>query len=713
MQGATHRQKSRLRQHHRRRVLLAVGSAVALVTALQFGATASAATVAPFGTLASGYVQTLYGSAASSTFFGGVAFAPNGDVWVADCEGTGTLHRFSASSTYLQDGNTLHIATTVASDVGCGLAGGGNGVMYSNTFQGVATINANTGAPISTAGAAGDDLGIALDPQTGNIVYVAADGATLYSLDMSSNNTTDFSTSAPSGSLIDGIAFDPSGDYLFASDVGLSEVLVFSRSGALLQTIPDSGGPDGIAFHVSPSFVVVNNNNGTIDQLTFPAGNFTQAPTVDTFASGGYRGDLTQVGSDGCMYVTQDGTNFADGTTSSNNSIVQICPGFAPPAQGGSTRSSRYVALGDSVPYGHGLSNPYRAPQIGTGALVSQGPSNLAWPSLVASVLHYSMGLRTSNCSLSGDNLSISGAHASSVNAGNAPVTEPSASNFQCSSWGPYPLFGQSVPGASGNPSIQGTEVAAASLSTNPAALVTIQAGADDIGFGDCLKFILSFDHLGKSCLTKGEEPTSALEGELAHVTSSLLQTIKQVSPDAGRVAVVGYYQPIPAPSNFDASSAYNATSFNPVCLLLAANMRLNKTTVGYGPDSAYDAGVILTAALNTAIIRAVKEAQAEGVSNVAYVNIEGLEVGHEMCTADPALFSGEAWSYASLTGPVFGNVTACRTSEFNPVVCALAAKRMYEDMKGGLEAHTWRVAHPNRFGQQDIAKAVLTALQG
>ncbi len=42
---------------------------------------------------------------------------------------------------------------------------------------------------------------------------------------------------------------------------------------------------------------------------------------------------------------------------------------------------TRAVALGDSVPYGHGLANPYRTPQIGLPApAVSQGPSTRGLP---------------------------------------------------------------------------------------------------------------------------------------------------------------------------------------------------------------------------------------------------------------------------------------------------------------------------------------------
>ena len=57
---------------------------------------------------------------------------------------------------------------------------------------------------------------------------------------------------------------------------------------------------------VTPKFVVTNNeNDGTMTRFDFPNDDYTQAPTVTVFASGGFRGDLTQVGSDGCIYSTQ------------------------------------------------------------------------------------------------------------------------------------------------------------------------------------------------------------------------------------------------------------------------------------------------------------------------------------------------------------------------------------------------------------------------
>ena len=79
-------------------------------------------------------------------------------------------------------------------------------------------------------------------------------------------------------------------------------------------------------------------------KLTFPGDDYTDAPDVDTFASGGFRGDLLQVGADGCIYATQGrdflathfGTRYDDGTLNPHeDSIVRICAagggGFVPP----------------------------------------------------------------------------------------------------------------------------------------------------------------------------------------------------------------------------------------------------------------------------------------------------------------------------------------------------------------------------------------------
>ncbi len=286
-----------------------------------------------FTSLQSGFTQELYGT--GSGFYGGVAFARNADVWVDFCEfGNSALDRFDNSTTTLVDGSNVHpllAGSPFASNAGCGLTNNPDGFLYSNTSSGVVQIDASTGAPTGVMfGEGGDALGITTDPQTGNLVYVGSDGTILTAPPGGASST--FST-ATSGSFIDGIAFDPTGNFLFVSNRTLNVVTIIARSGALVQNSETiSGVPDGISFHaLSPKFVVTNNNDGSMTRLDFPENNYTKPPVNSVFASGGFRGDLTQVGPDGCLYLTQDETRFDDGTVTGNSSIVRVCPGFEPP----------------------------------------------------------------------------------------------------------------------------------------------------------------------------------------------------------------------------------------------------------------------------------------------------------------------------------------------------------------------------------------------
>jgi hypothetical protein len=128
-------------------------------------------------------------------------------------------------------------------------------------------------------------------------------------------------------------------------------MLVLDRSGNEVQRVPMTSEPDGIAFHINPSFVVTNNTDGTMTRFDFPSNDFTQTPTQTLFASGGSRGDLSQVGPDGCLYATQAKTRFSDGyEDTTKTSIVQICPNFVPPP-------GVYPALGRMTGGGRVLGN--------------------------------------------------------------------------------------------------------------------------------------------------------------------------------------------------------------------------------------------------------------------------------------------------------------------------------------------------------------------
>ena len=50
-----------------------------------------------------------------------------------------------------------------------------------------------------------------------------------------------------------------------------------------------------------------------------------RGPTQTLIATGGFRGDLTGVGADGCYYITEAGTRYSSFLTTTENSIVRIC----------------------------------------------------------------------------------------------------------------------------------------------------------------------------------------------------------------------------------------------------------------------------------------------------------------------------------------------------------------------------------------------------
>jgi hypothetical protein len=320
-----------------------------------------------FTFLQPGFTQEVFG--VSNAFLGGVAFAPNGDPWVDECQFSGSqLHRYGALAEGLVHGTRLHQETVFPSDAGCGLTNhpdqiDGVSVLYSNIddeTNGVAQLNADTAALLTTMGPRGNALGMTFDPKTRHLVYPAANcrfTATCDIIDLNlGDGTTSTLVSLPDTvtNFVDGITFDPAGEFLFLANrswngqprdctecpptsfrltiLAVSDIhLGLPRSATLAQNVPMTSEPDGLALHLtSPRFVVTNNTNGTMTRFDFPGNDFTQVPTTSVFASGGFRGDQVGVGPDACVYVTQAGTRYNDGFTSTENSLVRICGGFAP-----------------------------------------------------------------------------------------------------------------------------------------------------------------------------------------------------------------------------------------------------------------------------------------------------------------------------------------------------------------------------------------------
>ena len=367
--------------------------------------------------------------------------------------------------------------------------------------------------------------------------------------------------------------------------------------------------------------------------------------------------------------------------------LLATRPGPSPgPAQPASVRA---VALGDSVPYGHGLANPYLTPQIGLPDRdVSQGPSTLAYPSLVAAQFGLTMTVRPTNCNLVGDQLAVSGAVASAPD--NATPS------------------GQCLPEQDRN---LDDEIAASGLPQHHAKLVLLQDGADDIHFSECLEYELARVlgtslGLGTNCTENGRV-TPSVSAELSRVRSSLAGAIERIAPDAATVAVLDYYQPIPSPSAIADDSAVSGLGTNLVCTGLKAN----------GSSTAAAAQVVLTA-LNDSIAGAVADARARGVRNAFLVDVSHALEGHGICTAHPWVFSAETISDATLAADT-GEIAAAKacsaaSSTFGAgsSPCSALVARANE-AEQSLKDHVWRTAHPTAAGQSALATDVEHALQG
>jgi hypothetical protein len=294
-----------------------------------------------------GFTQAIYGVAVMATGAGmaGPAFAPNGDPLVVEC--APPLHdrpliRFLGASTTTVNSTVIHDTTTLPSNAGCGLTNHPNGALYTATDQGVVKLDANTGAPLAGPfGGPGLSTGIAVDPQTGNLVFQSGTGGfdfgTISEVDPALTTLSTFSKVFFGNSIISAMAFDPTGNYLFVTTVSPPRVTILNRSGVAVNAVPISSTtarPVGIAFFHAGAivFAVTNNDDGTMTRFDFPGNDFTQPPTQRVFASGGFGGPSPgngqiQAGPDGCLYVSQGQTRYDNGVVDDthHHSLVQIC----------------------------------------------------------------------------------------------------------------------------------------------------------------------------------------------------------------------------------------------------------------------------------------------------------------------------------------------------------------------------------------------------
>ena len=207
-------------------------------------------------------------------------------------------------------------------------------MLYLPTSVGLQRVDPNNWAlpavTVTTFG--GPGYGVNTLPN-GNVVYDAGGGSTDIHIYNPSLNSDSLVYTSPG--LIDDIETSLTGLIALAGQ-GLNNIVLLNSSGGLIQTIPTTNFPDGLAFATttSPPSLYSNDNKGTITRYDF-GGGYSAAPTnIQVIASGGSYGDLACTGA--CkFYATQFfnngfhgsasfGTNWDNSVTNNDSSIIEI-----------------------------------------------------------------------------------------------------------------------------------------------------------------------------------------------------------------------------------------------------------------------------------------------------------------------------------------------------------------------------------------------------
>lgn len=564
--------------------------------------------------------------------------------------GTGDVNEYAPDGTLVQT-----LATGLNAPTGSAFDGSGN--LYVTEFgtNDIVKINGITGAQtvfsdntiLGDASSFNSPESIAFGPGYTKMYVSDANrngpGGGIHVLDPATGKALGFlSLPTSSGSAgageSDWLAFDKSGSLFMTNENPAQGIMQVDLSGgdivqpSLVANLPDDGyalsfDSGGNIWLGDTTSVLEYTSSGTlIRTITNPDFSQLFAAAFNPPFNTVYMGDLNT----GSIFTYDLAGNllgsFNAGAGIQGLSVAGTAVAPPPPPSG------RYVALGDSIAYGHGLANPGKTSKGGLPPDMS--PSVLAYPSLVASQLGFSMNIRSDGCTLTGDQLAVSGAP-SIANTWTGKDTN-------CHYTGPVPTHKAIFP----------QEIAAARFSANPASLVTLQAGADDLNFAGCLEALLGAPAQfgAENCVTGkagNYQLTSRAKSELDSLTTGLLATINSVhrrSPGA-QIALIDYYQIVP-----EANAPLTGTSI--VCKDLRAAR----------PGGAWRTAIRSKANFVQDQLNGTIKAVAARYPDVLMVDIGSLFEGHELCTSPRWLFDG-----------------------------------------------AWDAAHPNQTGQQQIANAIVS----
>ncbi|MCE9599798.1 MAG: lactonase family protein [Spirochaetia bacterium] len=296
-------------------LLTAIGSATGMVAAVgvqvdPLGRFVYVAATTPprihrFAPDASGVLSLLGTTTPNSTFPEALAFDPTGAYLYGVIAGNNTVEGFSVSAA----GDLTSVGTAAAAAGGISLRVHPSGRFMYTTNGGASTIssyslNAFSGAPTNTSNpAAGGSTpqGMALDP-SGNFLYVANSAGTpniaIFSINQSTGVpslvTTINSTS------VWGVIVDPTGQYVYTTNQGASNAVFAYRrdsaTGLLTQigSAPAGTTPYYLAIDPQSQFLYASNNNAAsqfVSEYRIVGGIPVSIGTIPA-GSGGYFLDL-------------------------------------------------------------------------------------------------------------------------------------------------------------------------------------------------------------------------------------------------------------------------------------------------------------------------------------------------------------------------------------------------------------------------------------
>jgi hypothetical protein len=307
---------------------------------------AAPAPAVQFSTLDPAYTQEIYAGPVIPVVGNGVtgipgAFTSSGQLLARQSDGnlgSADILEYSLTQNAVHQGTNVHgvVATHTIANLspGVNLARATNGFLYLPTTIGLQRVDSNTWGPaVTVTNTPTQGYSVNTLPN-GTVVYAGGtNNQDVYIYNPGSNSQT-LVYSAPT--LIDDIETSSVTGLIALAGQQNNSIILLNSLGGLIQTIPTTDFPDGLAFaaSASPQALYSNNNMGTITRYDFASG-YTLPPTATTvIASGGSYGDIACTGN--CsFFVTQFfnggqhssalfGTNWDNGTQNNEPSIIRI-----------------------------------------------------------------------------------------------------------------------------------------------------------------------------------------------------------------------------------------------------------------------------------------------------------------------------------------------------------------------------------------------------